>query len=151
MLKKSLVVSIVIVIYASLVFAGDLPAPSILDYQQQTLNGGGVFQANENVQELGNWLEITVSCDYANSGFDPSQYWCLAGASADRYTFVPVTHTFNKQKNWGMDTWRLIAPVTGNLTVYAGTEFICDACVSSGNSDPLNSRNSEPSGKSRKG
>ena len=129
MLKKSLVVLLVTAVYASLVYAGDLPAPNILDYQQQSLNGGGVFQVNENVQQVGNWLEITVSCDYANSGLDPSQYWCLAGASAHHNNFVQVTHTFNKEKNWGMDTWRLIAPVTGNLSVYAGTQFLCDACV----------------------
>jgi len=129
MLEESVVVLLVIAVYVSLVFASDLRAPSIVDYQQQSLDGGGAFQASENVQELGNWLEITVSCDYANSGLDPSQYWCLAGASTDHYAFVQVTHTFNKEKNWGMDRWRLLAPVTGKLSVYAGTEFRCDACV----------------------
>jgi len=128
-LKKSVVVLLVLAVYTSLVFAADLPAPSILDYQQQSLNVGGVFQANEKVQQLGNWLEISVSCDYGNSGLDPSEYWCLVGASADHYKFLQATHTFNKEKNWGMDKWRLIAPVTGNLSLYAGTQFTCEACV----------------------
>jgi hypothetical protein len=114
--------------------AQSMPAPAIIDYQQQSLATGGVFTLSENVPAVGNFLYLYVTCDYGNSGYSPDKYPCLQGATLNvapgtgHYKYALLRHTTNDAKNWGMDIWYVQASVQGDLVIYAGTKFSDPGC-----------------------
>jgi len=128
-MKRCAYVIALVIMCAAAAGAQVLPMPNIIDHQVASLQQGGNFLLQENIQTAYNWVFVYVTCGFGGE-FDPKYTNCVAGAvtdsNGDAYTFLQ--HIYNESKGWGMDIFYANIPTSGETEISAGTTKICGPC-----------------------